>query len=210
LRRRPDDGIVVVEVGKGAHMRTRKGLAWKDGPVMTTAEYFATPESLLPTQLDHGRFMVREAPTIWHQDAVGNIYVALRRHLAGTGAGKVWVAPVDVVLDYDRALVVQPDVVVVAADRLSIVTRRIEVAPDLAVEVLSPAPRVGQVHERLKWFARYGVRECWVVHLDGPRIEVLSFADGAVRQRVELRSGDAMASGVLPELTQTVRSIVLG
>jgi Uma2 family endonuclease len=191
-------------------MRTRRGLAWKDGLVMTTAEYFATPESLLPTQLDHGRFMVREAPTIWHQDAVGNIYVALRAHLAASGAGKAWVAPVDVVLDYDRALVVQPDVVVVAAGRLSIVTSRIEGAPDLAVEVLSPAPRVGQVHERLNWFARYGVRECWVVHLEGPRIEVLSFAEGAVHSRRELRSHDPMASDVLPELTRTVRSIVHG
>jgi Uma2 family endonuclease len=177
---------------------------------MTTAEYLATPESMLPTQLDHGQLVVREAPTIWHQDAVGNLFLALRTHLAASGEGRVWVAPVDVVLDYERSLVVQPDLVVVTTANLSLVTSRINGAPDLVVEVLSPKPRVGQIHEKLNWFARYGVRECWVVHLDGPRMEVLSFGDGAVRGRRALGSLDPMASDVLPTLTSTVGTLVSG
>lgn len=191
-------------------MRTRKRLEYRKGLVMTTAEYLATPESVLPTQLDHGRLMVREAPTVWHQDAVGNLFLALRSHLAATGEGKVWVAPVDVVLDYQRSLVVQPDVVVVTTAKLSLVTSRINGAPDLVVEVLSPSPRVGQIHEKLSWFARYGVRECWVVHLNGPRMEVLTFGDGVVRERRDLDSLDPMTSNVLPSLTQTVGSLVNG
>ena len=191
-------------------MRTRKRLEYGKELVMTTAEYFTTPESLLPTQLDHGRFMAREAPTIWHQDAVGNIFLALRTHLAASGEGKAWVAPVDVVLDYERAVIVQPDVVVVTSARMPIVTSRINGAPDLVVEVLSPHPRVGQVHERLNWFARYGVRECWVVHLEGPRIEVLTFGEGVLRGRRDFGSLDPMASCVLPTLTQTVGSLVSG
>ena len=89
-------------------------------------------------------------------------------------------------------------------------TSRINGAPDLVVEVLSPSPRVGQIHERLNWFARYGVRECWVVHLDGPRMEVLTFGDGVVRERRDLDSLDPMASNVLPTLTQSVGSLVNG
>jgi Uma2 family endonuclease len=191
-------------------MRTRKRFEYGKGLVMTTAEYLATPESVLPTQLDHGRLMVREAPTVWHQDAVGNLFVALRAHLAASGEGKVWVAPVDVVLDYQRSLVVQPDLVVVTTARLSIVTSRINGAPDLVVEVLSPAPRVGQIQEKLNWFARYGVRECWVVHLDGPRIEVLTFGDGVIRARRDVSGLDVMASDVLPTLTATAGSLVSG
>lgn len=191
-------------------MRTRKRIEFGKGLVMTTAEYLATPESVLPTQLDHGKWMAREAPTVWHQDAVGSLFVTLRAHLAATGEGKVWVAPVDVVLDYQRALVVQPDVVVVSTGNLSIVTSRINGAPDLVVEVLSPTPRVGQIHEKLNWFARYGVRECWVVHLDGPRIEVLNFGDGGVRARRDISGLDPMASVVLPTLTATAGSLISG
>ena len=191
-------------------MRTRKRFEYGKGWVMTTAEYLATPESMLPTQLDHGQLVAREAPTIWHQDAVGNLFLALRAHLAASGEGRVWVAPVDVVLDYQRALVVQPDLVVVTTANLPIVTSRINGAPDLVVEVLSPKPRVGQIHEKLSWFARYGVRECWVVHLDGPRMEVLTFGDGAVRGRRDLGSLDQMASDVLPTLTATVGTLISG
>ena len=191
-------------------MRTRRRFEYGKGWVMTTAEYLATPESMLPTQLDHGQLVVREAPTIWHQDAVGSLFLALRTHLAASGEGKVWVAPVDVVLDYERSLVVQPDLVVVATANLSLVTSRINGAPDLVVEVLSPKPRVGQIHEKLNWFARYGVRECWVVYLDGSRMEVLSFGDGVVRGRRDLGSLDPMASDVLPTLTSTVWTLVSG
>lgn len=177
---------------------------------MTTAEYLATPESVLPTQLAHGVWMAREAPTVWHQDAVGSLFVALRSHLAATGEGKVWVAPVDVVLDYQQALVVQPDVVVVTTAKLSIVTSRINGAPDLAIEVLSPAPRVGQIHEKLNWYARYGVRECWVVHLDGPRIEILTFGDGVVCGRRDVSGLDLVSSRVLPTLTATAGALIGG
>ncbi len=198
-------------------MRNRKGLVFaqstlrpsvRKGRSMTTAEYLATPESLLPTELNHGILMVREAPSAWHQDAVGGIYAALRAHLASSGEGKAWVAPIDVVLDYDRALVVQPDVVVVTAARMALVGARINGAPDLVVEVLSPHPRVGHVHERLNWFARYGVRECWLVHLGTPAIEILAFADGAVHRRREFSAADAIASQVLPTFTPTVQELI--
>jgi Uma2 family endonuclease len=177
---------------------------------MTTAEYLATPESLLPTELDHGRFVARDAPTLWHQDAASNIYTALKSHLAASGEGRVWMAPVDVVLDFDKAVVVQPDVVVVTNDRMDRVTSRINGAPDLAVEVLSPLPRVGQIHQKLSWFARYGVRECWVVQLDARRVEVLAFEAGVTTVHRVFEAGDTLASGVLPSFASTVEGLVFG
>jgi Uma2 family endonuclease len=177
---------------------------------MTTAEYLATPESVLPTELDHGRFLVRDAPSIWHQDAVGNIYTALRQHLAATGEGRVWMAPVDVVLDFDHAVVVQPDVVVVTNGRMDRVTSRINGAPCLAVEVLSPLPRVGQIHQKLNWFARYGVRECWIVHLESRRLEVLTFEQGATASHHALDAAEPLVSSVLPSFTPTVEGLVFG
>ena len=53
-------------------------------------------------------------------------------------AGRVWVAPLDVVLsDYD---VVQPDILFVSNTRANILTEaNIQGAPDLVVEILSPA-----------------------------------------------------------------------
>ena len=63
--------------------------------------------------------------------------------------GEVLPAPMDVVLDYANALVVQPDLLFVSNDRREIITDRVYGAPDMVVEVLSPRPRIGKLDERV-------------------------------------------------------------
>src|SRR5687768_16757839 len=92
------------------------------------------------------------------------MFLALSEHLRLHRARNVWLSPIDVVLDAERHLVVQPDLIVVCNDRLRMVSDRVRGAPDLVIEVMSPRPRIGTVDERLAWFAQYGVRECWLVH----------------------------------------------
>ncbi|RPJ82059.1 MAG: Uma2 family endonuclease, partial [Acidobacteria bacterium] len=94
--------------------------------------------------------------------------------------------------------VVQPDVVFVAAANLHIVKDRIWGAPDLVVEVLSPHPRIGRLDERLEWFARYGVRECWLLHQDERRLEIVTFAGRAIDARRSITKDERISSRVLP------------
>jgi Uma2 family endonuclease len=171
-------------------------------PPLRTNEYFRTPETLLPQELVYGYVREAAAPTPAHQRVVGELYVRLRQHLRDTGAGEVWLSPLDVVLDAERDLVVQPDLSVILAEHADIVTDHVWGAPDLVVEVMSPRPRIGTLEERLAWFATYGVRECWLVHLPGSRIEVVRFADG-VPVRTNYGPLDAIRSSVLPGLPLT-------
>jgi Uma2 family endonuclease len=85
---------------------------------------------------------------------------------------------------------------------------RIGGAPDLVIEVLSPNPRIGHVDERVGWFARYGVRECWLLHQFARRLEVLVFASGRVVERRLFNEADAIRSTVLPDFQQTLGSIL--
>jgi Uma2 family endonuclease len=177
---------------------------------MTTDDYLGTEESLLPQELVFG--LVREAaaaPAPGHQWMVGEIFATIRKHLDQHRVGRVWMAPIDVVLDRDRHLVMQPDVVVVTNERLHLVTDRIWGAPDLVVEVLSPFPRMGRLDERLAWFAQYGVRECWLVHQFEREIEVLSFADGTAAERRRFMPRARIESRVLPELGATMASMLV-
>jgi len=176
---------------------------------MTTDEYLRTPETLLPQELAYG--FVREAaaaPTPGHQWMVGEIFSTLRAHLELDRSGRVWMAPIDVVLDRERHLVLQPDVVYVAQDRLHIVTDRVWGAPDLVVEVLSPFPRMGRLEERLDWFAQYGVRECWLVHQLEREIEVLDLSGGTVPERVPLAPRTRIPSKVLPRLETSLEAML--
>jgi Uma2 family endonuclease len=172
-----------------------------------TYEYLRTPEVLQPQELVYGYVREAAAPTAAHQRTVGALFIRLSQHLRDTGAGEAWLAPLDVVLDAERDLVVQPDLSVVLTEHADIVTDRIWGAPDLVVEVMSPRPRIGSVEERLAWFATYGVRECWLVHVPGVRVEVIGFERGAIVSTV-FGPADPIRSAVLPGLRLTPLDVI--
>jgi len=175
---------------------------------MTTAEYLATPESVLPQELIHGRLMVADAPLVPHQAAVADLFRALDLHVRERGLGRMWLAPLDVILDAGRAIVVQPDLVFVSEGRRHIVGDRVFGAPDLVIEVLSPKPRVGRIDTRLDLYGRYGVGECWLVHVADRRIEIVGFAGGVVRSRRVFVAGARLVSDVLPRFDVTPGAVL--
>lgn len=109
-----------------------------------------------------GELSVTPSPVPRHQTVVLELAAALRAHVRALGLGRVFVAPIDVRLDDTNVVV--PDVVVVRADRLGIVgPTRIEGAPDLLVEILSPSTRGRDLGAKRALYARFGVAEYWVV-----------------------------------------------
>ena len=143
-------------------------------PLMTLDEYLKTPETVKPTELIYGAMRVAESPTARHQSAVLQLVRALDAHVRTHQLGEMWLAPLDVVLDAERALVVQPDLFFVSTARAYMVRHRVYGAPNLVIEVLSPHPRIGSTEERVEWFAEYGAQECWLVHQDDVTITVFS------------------------------------
>jgi Uma2 family endonuclease len=91
--------------------------------------------------------------------------------------------------DYDRALVLQPDLLFVSRQRSHIVQDRVVGAPDMILEVLSPHPRIGSLDQRVELFARYGVRELWLLHQDTRRFELLGSENGRAVSRYSVDYG---------------------
>jgi Uma2 family endonuclease len=149
-----------------------------------------------------------EAPLPPHQRAVGRLYRALDDYVSQAGLGEVWLSPIDVILDRVRHVIVQPDLCFISHARAHIVADRVRGAPDLVVEVLSPHPRIGQLHERLLWFAAYGVGESWVVDLAERRVDVLTFADGRIHRRCLFDGATPIGSVALPGFTRTLDGIL--
>jgi Uma2 family endonuclease len=177
--------------------------------LMTTQEYLnTTPESLVPTELIYGKLRVADSPLVPHQRVVADVFLALFEHAQERRLGEVLISPMDVILDADRALVVQPDLVFISNERSNIVTDRIYGVPDLVVEVLSPNPRIGELRERLDWFAEYGVKECWLVHQLQRWIEVLNFEGGKMLARTSFHERASIRSRVLPEFDRTLASML--
>ena len=164
---------------------------------MTTMEYFQTPETVQPRELAFGVLRVADSPIVRHQRVVRDLTIALTAFARERRLGEVLPAPMDVILDRDRDLVVQPDLLFVSREREDIVYDKIFGAPDLVVEVLSPRPRIGDVEERVGWFARYGVRECWLVDIARREMVVLAFERGRVATRVRVAPDVPIPSAVL-------------
>jgi len=169
-----------------------------DGTVMTTAEYLQTAESLRVQELVYGTLHVAESPSFRHQNLLLELAVLMRVYVGQEKIGTVCIAPLDVVLDPARALILQPDLFYISNFRRHILTDRVWGAPDLVVEVLSPHPRIGELNERIDHFARYGVRECWLVHQLSGEIEVLTLGDYGPESRRTFRGVEPIDSTVLP------------
>lgn len=165
---------------------------------MTTEEYLMTGETVLPRELAYGVMHVAESPSAHHQRMVGRLFLAMAPFAQERRLGEVLLAPMDVVLDYDRALVVQPDLLFVSNARSSIVTDRVFGAPDVVVEVLSPHPRVGDLDERVGWFAKYGVKECWIADRAKRQYAVLVLDRTGVAERRIAGGWQPAPSDVLP------------
>ena len=101
------------------------------------SEYFALPETMQPQNLIEGRLYVSPSPLPAHNDLAFDIASAIRDYRREHG-GYVVLAPMDCRLG-DRT-VLQPDVMYLTEEHKSLRgKKRIEGAPDLVVEVLSPS-----------------------------------------------------------------------
>lgn len=179
-------------------------------PLMTLDEYLKTSDTTATAELAYGLLRVGESPSERHQSTVMRLRQTLDTHVRARDIGQVRIAPLDVVLDAERALVVRPDLLFVAKGRQDIVRDRIYGAPDLIVEVLSPHPRIGQTEERVRWFAEYGVGECWLVHRDQMSIDVIQFSRRRTASRRHCGRNEPIVSKVLPDFTFSLDSLLHG
>ena len=115
--------------------------------------------------------------------------------------GRVYFAPFDVVLsDLD---VVQPDLLFVSNERAHIVTSaNVRGAPDLVVEIRSPSTASRDWTIKRDLYAKYGVKEYWVVDPDEHRVWVmLPIDEGRLEEVGSYGMGDVLTSPTLEGLS---------
>lgn len=171
----------------------------------TYRDYTLLPEGKRYEVID-GELFVVPAPGFAHQTVVGNLFEALRRHVRARRLGVVLAAPFDVVLSDED--VFQPDVLFISSARRHILTpANARGAPDLVVEVLSPATRERDLELKRKRYADFGVAEYWVVDPEARAVTVLALGTGEYREAGTFCAGQAVASPLLPGLTLAVDEV---
>ena len=77
--------------------------------------------------------------------------------------------------------------------------KRLTQPPDLVVEILSPATRRRDLEEKRALYARFGVREYWIVDPNDETVTVLTLVQGHYELVMPADDG-VIRSRVLPEL----------
>jgi Uma2 family endonuclease len=168
--------------------------------MVTTDEYlYSTEETNRIRELAMGRVREPPAPFFSHQTVALKLARIIGDHAEPRKLGCVAIAPVDVILDRERALILQPDVLFVSTERSAIIRDQVWGPPDLVVEVLSPGTQAHDSGLKLGWYRQYGVRECWLVDLHQEQVTVVDFTGAFPVERV-VRGADAIQSSVLPAL----------
>ncbi len=145
---------------------------------MTYEGYAALPDDGRRHEVIGGRLVEVPSPSPQPQEFVGRLYVLLLGVLAAGRLGRVYLAPLDVRLGPHD--IVQPDLLVVLANRVQIVGPAfVDGAPDLLVEIVSPSTRARDEGAKLALFARAGVPEVWHVDPEAGTLAVLTLDDGA-------------------------------
>ncbi len=121
-------------------------------------------------------------PSFKHQ----KIVMRLGRHLDSMAeshnSGTVLPAPYDVVIQRAPLRTRQPDLLFLSRERAEQIPDlqeqpRIEVAPELVIEVLSPSDTASEWLEKLRDYHQIGVQEVWVVDPQSASVEVLGWSE---------------------------------
>ncbi len=172
------------------------------GIKLTYDDFLLFPDDGKRHELIDGEHYVTPSPNIRHQRISGNLYLAIATWLEAHPIGRVYYAPLDVVMsDFD---VVEPDLLYVSNARAHVLTpSNVKGAPDLVIEIGSPSTRRRDETTKRRLYERAGVAEYWVVD---PELDVVRVyrkeTGGAFARPLELsrEAEDVLTTTILPGL----------
>ena len=173
---------------------------------LTYADFCALPDDGRRYEILDGDLYMSPSPVPLHQQIALNLALVLADHVRRNRLGRVYVAPLDVLLSEND--VVEPDVVYVSRERAAIITpKNIQGPPDLLIEVLSPATADRDLTDKRNIYARCGVPFYWIIDPDKRTLLELQLAGKAYARLSETVAGGAFAPRLFLELTIAINEL---
>ena len=142
----------------------------------TVDDYYALPDDRRAELLD-GVFYDMATPSLLHQTILLELAFLFQKCISEHEMPcRVIISPSDVRLDLDDRTMLQPDLYI-TCKKVDLNLRAYPGAPDLAVEVLSPATRNYDMLLKAYKYGNAGVREYWIVDPKNRVVMVYDFTD---------------------------------
>lgn len=176
--------------------------------VLTYEDYVLLPNDRNRYEILEGELTVTPAPGTKHQSASANLFKLLSRHIDEHDLGKLFYAPIDLILA--PTIILQPDLLFVFSAHQHIITERaIEGVPDLVIEILSPTTSRTDRVNKAQIYARYGVSVYWIVDPEHEAIEIYLLEADGYRLTVTLQGATSTLAPPFKEFEIAARDVFL-
>ena len=171
----------------------------------TSEDYWNLPEEER-AELINGKFYDMAPPSRIHQKLVSKLTALFNQYITDHhGSCEVYPAPFAVNLDADDKDWVEPDISVIC-DPNKLTDRGCSGAPDLIIEIVSPASRKMDYSLKNMIYSQAGVREYWIVDPAKEKVVVYCYENDSDPC---LYSFDAdVPIGIYPGLTIRIRDLL--
>jgi Uma2 family endonuclease len=173
----------------------------------TYDDYVAlTPPDSAQFQLIEGELIEMPSPTVNHQRVQRELGFALLQFIKQKNLGELFYAPMDVYLSPTNTY--QPDILFISKERINIIAdKRIDAAPDLVVEILSPGTAYYDLKKKRRNYEAFGVRELWFVDPADETVEIYASINGKFQLVFEAQTTGVATSTVLPDFSITLEQL---
>lgn len=171
-----------------------------------TAEDYMLLEEGAPFQLINYDLIMSPSPNPFHQKISFELSIQIGIFLRATNnKGYAASAPLDVF--FDNGNIVQPDLIYISESRKAkLVKNKIQGAPDLVIEILSPSNGYYDLTQKKDIYEKYGVLEYIIIDPLQQSVEVHILKDNAffIDQKVKFPGGfhSHVLKGFSVELTE--------
>jgi Uma2 family endonuclease len=185
----------------------------RQGRLYTYRDYLSWPDDERWELIDGVAYNMTPSPSRLHQDVARELLTRFNNYLKGKPC-KVYAAPFDVRLptenekDDEAKTVVQPDLVVVC-DPSKLDEKGCNGAPDLVVEILSPATAKKDMVLKFSRYEKAGIKEYWIISPENKTLMVFKIDPATGRYgRPEMYSDeDTVTVGLFADLTIDLKTV---
>lgn len=177
-----------------------------DNRPLSIDEYADLPDDGWRTELVRGRVVREPQPAFEHGRVQVVVAGILQRYVSEHEPDMVCVGTIGVITEEERHTVRGPDLAVVRKGRVKELHRSgfLRGGPDLAVEIVSPSNRAGDIQEKVAEYLAAGSRLVWVIY---PQTRTVAVHPSPGEARF-LGEEESLTGGeVLPELDVPVTEL---
>ncbi|EHQ25338.1 Uma2 family endonuclease [Mucilaginibacter paludis] len=152
-----------------------------------------------PFQLIHYDLIISPSPGLLHQRILVRLANIIAFFSAIENSGEWFYAPTDV--RFDDGNIYQPDILFISEERRAeIIKDRIEGAPDLVIEILSPSNAYYDLRQKKDIYEKYGVKEYIIFDPMQENADVYVLENGIFVLKQKAGKTEQLTSVLLPGL----------